>query len=498
MAETYVHSDFYIIFNNVIDIAMHLSWAVILCFLYHHFFSLKKHQGSKWMIFLPGAIWIGLKQIMDVCIVINYETPMDNVKSLLKLLLLYGSLFMIALHFYQGSAKQIVLITMLFAAVSEISRFLAFSQTFFWNWIYDYIARRFEEGYPAVPIEEFIKRIELLSLVQLSLMMLLFVGVLYCTIRYVRKVYKRRELPLHKTEFLFLMIPCTSSFLLCSLLRIIMFTTRDTIPKTLYDSFPLLICIVPLLLILCLFSMIYCIKLYQETLTLYEERNRNMVLEKQIVSMEEHARELDRVYAGIRSMKHDMKNQLAVLNSLIHRQQDTDKLLPDYLNQLNRTIGKLDFPFQTGSAVADSLLSMKYHEACENIPGIKFEAEDLIFLEENIIQPADLCIILGNALDNAIEACEKLEEKAGQEKCFIRLHSLYRQNMLLLTIENSYTGELSVGLDSLFPSTTKPDSVTHGIGMHNIKAAAERYRGGVSWKEEGNVFTLTVMLNLSN
>ena len=497
MPETYVFSDFYIISSNIIDIVMHLSWAVILCLLYHHFFSLKKHQNSRWMIFLPGAIWIGLKQIFDVCIVITYETPVDNVKSLFKLLLLYGSLFLIALTFYQGSIKQIVLITMLFAAVSEISRFLAFSQTFFWNRIYDYIARRFENGYPAVTIEEFIKRIELLSLIQLSLMFLIFVGVLYSTVHYALKIYKNRELPLHRTEFLFLMIPCTTSFLLCSLLRIIMFTTEDAIPKTLYDSFPLLICIVPLLLILCLFSMIYCIKLYQETLTLYEERNRSMVLEKQIVSMEEHARELDRVYAGIRSMKHDMKNQLAVLNGLIHR-KDNDKVLPDYLNQLNQTVGKLDFPFQTGSAVVDSLLSMKYHEACENIPGIQFEAEDLIFSEKINIQPADLCIILGNALDNAIEACEKLEERAGQEKCFIRLNSFYRQNMLLLTIENSYTGELTVGQDSLFPATTKPDRETHGIGMHNIKAAAERYQGGVSWKEEGNVFTLTVMLNLAN
>lgn len=501
MPETVYFSKYYYILCDVIDISMHLSWAAVLCLLYHHFFRLKRHQNSKWMIVLPGAIWIGLKYVIDVCIVINYETPLDNVKSLFKLLFLYGSLLLIALAFYQGSVRHIVLITMLFAAVSEIGRFLAFSLSFLWGGIYDIKSRQLEgkiEGhYLTVTIEEFMRQIEVLSLIQQLLISLIFMGILYVTVCYVRKIYKKRELPLHRTEFLFLMIPCTSSFLLCSLLRIIMFTTENAIPKTLYDSFPLLIGIVPLLLVLCLFSMVYCIKLYQETLTLYEERNRRMVLEKQIVSMEEHARELDRVYSGIRSMKHDMKNQLAVVNSLIHR-QDSDKVLPDYLNQLNRTIGKLDFPFQTGSAVVDSLLSMKYHEACENIPGIQFEAEDLIFSEKINIQPADLCIILGNALDNAIEACEKLEERAGQGKCFIRLNSFYRHNMLLLTIENSYSGELSVGQDSLFPATTKLDSETHGIGMHNIKEAAERYQGGVSWKEEGNVFTLTVMLNLAN
>ena len=172
----------------------------------------------------------------------------------------------------------------------------------------------------------------------------------------------------------------------------------------------------------------------------------------------------------------------------------TSVLFPDYLEQLNRTLGKLDIPFQTGSTVVDSLLSMKYHEICEKLPHINFEAENLIFPKSCRIQPTDLCIILGNALDNAIEACERLAADSRGSECFIRLSSLCRKEALLLTVENSFNGELKIGQGSVFPSTTKPDSNAHGIGMHNIRAAAQRYQGGVSWEAKEHQFTLTVML----
>lgn len=488
-------SDMYYLITELTDIVMQLFWAVLLSLLYHHFFRLKFHQSSGWMIFLPGAVWLGIKRMADTFVVITYETSVNTVKSLFKLLLIYGSLLLISFLFYQGNRKQLILITALFAAVSEISRFLAFSLSCVWSGIYELCGKRFEQNYPAMSIEEYMRLMEGIGMLQQLVNVLIFSGTLYSTMRYVRKIYKNREMPLHKTEFLFLMLPCTSSFLLCTLLRTIMITTEDTMPRTLYETFPLLIFIVPVLLILCLFSMLYSIKLYQEMLALNEERNRRMVLEKQIVSMEEHARELERVYSGIRSMKHDMKNQLAVLGSLID-QRDDSGTLPDYLEQLSHTLGALDVPFQTGSAVVDSLLSMKYHEVCEKIPGIRFEAEDLIFSKTSLIQPMDLCIILGNALDNAIEACENIAKSGGGEDCFIRLYSRCRNNMLLLTVENSFQGKLNITSGSFFPSTTKSDSETHGIGMHNIRTSAERYQGGVSWQTEKNVFILTVMLNI--
>ena len=488
-------SDLYYLIIDGMDIAMQIAWAIILCHLYHHFFRLKLHPDSRFMIFLPGAAWIGIKRILDLFVVISLTVPADNVKSLFKLLLIYVSLLLISFLFYQGNRKQLTLITMLFAAVSETGRFLSFTLSVFWNKAYDLCNRWLDRNLSEVDIRRYMSLVEGMAIVQQLSYAVIFIVIVYCTFRYVRKIYRNRELPLHRTEFLFLMFPCTSSFLLCTLLRTIMFTTlENAIPKTLFESFPLLIGIVPLLLVICLFSMLYSIKLYQEMLTLNEERNRRAVLEKQIVSMEEHARELERLYSGVRSMKHDMKNQLAVLENLIGRQNGSEEL-PGYLEQLGRTLGKLDIPFQTGSTVVDSLLLMKYHEVSEKFPEISFEADDLIFPKECRIQPTDLCIILGNALDNAIEACAKPGADAGQNGRFIRLYSRCQQDMLLLTVVNSFNGELKITQGSAFPATTKPDSDAHGIGMHNIRTASGRYRGGVSWEADGNRFTLTVMLN---
>ncbi|MCM1214448.1 MAG: GHKL domain-containing protein [Lachnospiraceae bacterium] len=490
MSETYYLS------IEVMSFVMRVIWSVILCLMYRHFFRLRFRPGSRWMIFLPGVLWFAVKQILDVFIVVSLATPAESMKSLFKQLLVYGILLLFSFLFYQGSRKQLFLVTMLFAAVSETGRFLSFSLSVFWSKAMDLSNQWFERNYTTVALEDYMSLIELLAFLQQLSYTLIFLAVIYGTFRYVRRIFKNRELPVHRTEFLFLLFPCASSFLLCTLLRTIMFTfnTGDVMPKTLFEAFPLLIGIVPLLLVLCLFSVLYSMKLYQEMLTLNEERNRRAVLEKQVVSMEEHARELERIYSGVRSMKHDMKNQLAVLENLIGR-RDGGEEIPGYLEQLGRTLGKLDIPFQTGSTVVDSLLFMKYHEACEKLPGICFEAESLIFPKECRIQPTDLCIILGNALDNAIEACER--PGAGASGCFIRLSSRSRQDMFLLTVENSFNGELKISRGSAFPATTKADGEAHGIGMHNIRTAAERYRGGVSWEAEKNKFVLTVMLNNS-
>ncbi|MDE7044977.1 MAG: ATP-binding protein [Acetatifactor sp.] len=488
-------SDLYYLIIDGTDIAMQAAWAILLCLFYHHFFRLKFYPDSRCMIFLPGAVWIGIKRILDIFIVISLTSPKDNVKSLFKQLLIYVILLLLSFFFYQGNKKQLTLITMLSVAVSEIGRFLSFSLSVFWNRAYDLCNRWFDRNMSEADVRRYLSLLEGMAIVQQFSYAVIFIVIIYCTFRYVRKIYRIRELPLHRTEFLFLMFPCASSFLLCTLLRTIMFTTlENAIPKTFYESFPLLIGIVPLLLVICLFSMLYSIKLYQEMLLLNEERNRRAVLEKQVVSMEEHARELERIYSGVRSMKHDMKNQLAVLENLIGRQSGREEF-NGYLEQLGLTLGQLDVPFQTGSTVVDSLLFMKYHEVSEKLPEIRFDADDLIFPKGCGIQSTDLCIILGNALDNAIEACLKPGAAEGQESPFIRLYSRCQQNMLLLTVENSFRGELKISQGSVFPVTTKADSDAHGIGMRNIRAAAERYRGGMSWEAAENRFTLTVMLN---
>jgi sensor histidine kinase regulating citrate/malate metabolism len=209
--------------------------------------------------------------------------------------------------------------------------------------------------------------------------------------------------------------------------------------------------------------------------------------------MQEHMNEMERIDSGIRSMKHDMKNTISVITQLASKNGENTEL-QTYLSELNQTIGSLEFQFKTGNTVVDTLLNMKYHEAVREMPDLQMDADKLLFPETIQIQSYDIGVILGNALDNAIEACRKLKEKESNAKVFIRLSSYQKGKMVFIEIENSFDGNVIRKKQSEFPVTDKADKEAHGIGLLNMKHTAEKYHGAVDWSVKDNLFTLSVMM----
>lgn len=226
-------------------------------------------------------------------------------------------------------------------------------------------------------------------------------------------------------------------------------------------------------------------------IVLNREKNSRIILEKQIGSMQEHMEEMEHIYSGIRSMKHDMKNTLAVIMELAGKDETE---LQTYLSEINKGFEQLEFRFRTGNTVADVLLNMKYHEAVRTIPDIEIDAERLLFSENMHIQSYDIGVIIGNALDNAIEACRKLKAEQQEAETFIRISSFTRGKMFFIEVENSFNGKVRRKKQSEFPVTEKSDNRAHGMGLANIKHTAEKYHGGVDWTAEGKVFMLSVMM----
>ena len=286
----------------------------------------------------------------------------------------------------------------------------------------------------------------------------------------------------------FLLVPGTVGLLVCLLLRTIMITIENDMPKLLCDRYPILSIIVPAILILSLLSILYVVKTFQNMIVLNREKNSWIILEKQIGSMQEHMEEMEHIYSGIRSMKHDMKNTLSVIMQLATGNEETENAeLQAYLSELNRTMERLEFQFRTGNTVVDTLLNMKYHEAVRTIPDMQMDADRLLFPDNLLIQSYDIGIILGNALDNAIEACRKLKGKESDAETFIRLSSFRKGKMI-------FDGNVIRKRQSEFPATDKADKEAHGIGLANIKSVAEKYHGGVDWSVDGKVFILSVMM----
>lgn len=334
----------------------------------------------------------------------------------------------------------------------------------------------------------------------------LWVLLLYLSLRKVTYYFREKDHEMQKTELLFILTPSLVGLLLCVLLRIIMVTVEDGRPKLLYDRFPSLQILIPAILLLVLLSIVYSVRLFQDMILLSRERSRRVILERQVDTLQEHIGEIERLYAGVRSIKHDMKNTLAVLISLFSENRvEESSELTGYLAELNRSFDRLEFRFRTGNAVADALLNMKYHEITERMPELLFEADGLLFPENLAIQSYDISVILGNALDNAMEGCIRLRKREPKAEAFIRLHSFRRGKYFFLEIKNSFDGKLLQGQGCEFPATWKTDKQSHGIGFENMKKTAEKYGGMVDYSVEGDsdgtkdssgyaIFILSVML----
>ncbi len=232
-------------------------------------------------------------------------------------------------------------------------------------------------------------------------------------------------------------------------------------------------------------ALIYFWQRYQMLLS---ERQKHFAEEQQVKAMKKRLEEAENFYGSIRKVRHEMKNHMMNLKGLAESGQYRE--IEGYVQKMDETMQALEYKYTTGNAVTDVILNDRWRRAEQ--AGIRFEAE---FQYNGGIPVFDLGIVLSNLLDNAIEACEKLEPGKG----FIRLGLRQKKQFWLLDVENSFDGSVLLKEGNTLPLTTKqtrmpPIAIEHGIGLENVRDIAERYFGGVNIKIEGNIFHVTVML----
>lgn len=258
---------------------------------------------------------------------------------------------------------------------------------------------------------------------------------------------------------------------------------------SLFDEKPDLLWKIPLIAVLIFVGEIALIYFWQRYRILLIERQKHFVEEQQVKTMKKRLEEAENFYGSIRKVRHEMKNHMANIKGLAGAGQYGE--IQDYVRRMDETMQELEYKYVTGNPVTDVVINDKYRRAEK--AGIRFEAD---FQYEGEIPVFDLGIILNNLLDNAIEACEKLEPGRG----FIRLTLKRKKQFLLLEVENRFDGTVPVQTGGGFtPHTTKQDTLPeivteHGIGLENVRDVAERYFGGVNIKVRGDVFHVTVML----
>ena len=478
----------YDVLNVCLEVVTALGQGYLLQYFLESFLEGRgkdRHINGLLVTASYGALRLGINFILP--------SDYDSIRTVLKVAVIFVAIVLLALLFYKGIYGITAFLAITYMAVSEITFFLSYmlmqiSGNLFELWVW-----LLGKGYISADTLE--------GLVQITAVVLqmffygIFIVLLYFALRKINESFRDKDYRVQRTELYFLLVPGMVGLLICVLLRTIMITIENDVPKLLYDRFPILIIIVPAILSLSLLSILYVVKTFQDMIALNREKNSRIILEKQIENMQEHMEEMERIYSGIRSMKHDMKNTLAVIMQLAGREEAE---LQTYLSELNQNFDNLEFQFKTGNTVVDTLLNMKYHEAIRIIPDIRIDAERLLFSDEMHIQSYDIGVMIGNALDNAMEACRKLKAEDPEAETFIRLTSFKKGKMIFIEVENSFNGRVVKKKQSEFPVTDKTDKREHGIGLLNIKHTAEKYHGAVDWSVDGKVFTLSVMMKNGN
>ena len=210
-------------------------------------------------------------------------------------------------------------------------------------------------------------------------------------------------------------------------------------------------------------------------------------IDKQIASyqqelIETHYREVDNMYRQIRGWRHDYRNHIQIMKAYAAA-EDWDAIRR-YLDLLDKDLTTVDTVIKTGNPMADAILNSKISLA--KAKGIRVVADAHIPYKLKSSE-IDLCCIVGNLFDNAIEASEKLPE----EQRVIRVYMDMKGTQLYISFTNFTAGKKLKKVGKVFRSTKGEG---HGFGLVRIDAIVERLDGYISRNSEDGAFTTEILL----
>ncbi len=191
----------------------------------------------------------------------------------------------------------------------------------------------------------------------------------------------------------------------------------------------------------------------------------NIILRKSMKIQLDNVEAWRKAYEGQRKQSHDFQNQLSVIHGLVQHASPKETLR--YIERLQHIDPPGILLVQTHRTAVDILLNQKYAIAEDRKICFKTQLDDLSLFP----LPDDaFIVVLSNLIDNAIEACEKIEDESSRQ---IILKMKVENDAAFLYIENSTA--LPVEIRNNRVVTTKNDVVAHGYGLQNVIAVLEEY-----------------------
>ncbi len=217
-----------------------------------------------------------------------------------------------------------------------------------------------------------------------------------------------------------------------------------------------------------LFCILYAYKKLLQNFRLSKELS---LLEQEEHSLNRYVEEAKARYDETRSFRHDIKNHITVVRELLQKGKSEQAL--NYIADMEDITEELSFPCTTNNPVVDILVGNKLGIA----KSMGIDVCCLLRLPSScFVRDIDFGIILSNALDNAIHACQKMNNDAEK---YIRVTGRIQGDFVFLEIENSFSGK---------------GSIVKGTGLSNINAVAEKYHGAMNIMTQGTSFVLCVLM----
>lgn len=220
--------------------------------------------------------------------------------------------------------------------------------------------------------------------------------------------------------------------------------------------------------------------LYNEILKAYTYKIDKLVLEQKI-SM--YANQLDTIMKTenkIRGLQHDMKHHIIQLELMAKQNGQSD--IEEYLQNMADFMSNPEEVVHTGNLDIDSVLNYMISKAKQVLKEVNVKVN----IPSDIASHFNINVIIGNLLENAIEAAVNTENKILD----IDIH--YKQGVLYLDISNSYSNKVTVKEHRFL--TSKEDDHKHGIGLDNVKKMVEEHNGVLQFCYDENMFRVKIMM----
>ena len=206
-----------------------------------------------------------------------------------------------------------------------------------------------------------------------------------------------------------------------------------------------------------------------------------------------HCDEVENIYKTMRGWRHDYHNHIQAMKALNQQARNVNsdnpylKQIDDYLNNLNQDLTTVDTVLKTGNIMVDAILNSKL--SLIKSKGISVNAKAAVPAVLGISE-VDLCAMIGNLLDNAMEACMRQPESSER---YIRIFLGTMKGQLYLSVYNSTGSDIRKSGKNYLSSKNSP---SHGFGLMRMDRIADKYGGYVNRQNEEGVFATEVMLPL--